>query len=225
MLGACVATDIGAPLDHEMATADRVVLLVVANLIGLAVVVVIVRALGHRSDELVLHEHGFVLRWDRVETAFAWDEVQASRTDPVSTAGRRQAVTRFHLVLRDGTRVTVPPVEGFFSPADSSLGDLAPAMKTAIARVLLRSARAAFERGETLRFGDIEVHPTRGLSQGKHLLPWKDMDDVALDEDRWIVIQRRPQARWAIVDPESVDNADLLVLLIQSRGAVPAEGA
>jgi hypothetical protein len=213
---------VGAPLTGEVSGGpDLYALIIFALVVPLAVAGIVAHALRHFRDEVALHEQGCVQRLRRGETALAWDDVVACRTNPISVGSPPPLrESRFDLVLRDGARVSIPPDGPFFDflPA---VTPFAPAIRAAVDRVLLRSAREAFERGEAIRFSDLEARPGRGLWFKGSELPWSELAGMQVDEGRWIVILRRPRVKWAVLFADSIDNLDLLLVLVENRGVLP----
>lgn len=219
LLLAAPIAGVGAWVTGDIGGTDRIALTVVAGILTPVLGFVFSRALRHRREEVVIHERGCVARADGGETAFAWEDVVACRTEPVRLEPEVRRDCRFALVLRNGTRLSVPNDPGVVDPI-TAVADFAPALRAELGRALLRDARQAAARGEAIRFGDLEVHGTRGLSSGPQVLSWDDLTGVDLDDDGRLTIVRRPKEAWRVVDPATIDNLDLLLDLLQSRTAL-----
>jgi hypothetical protein len=213
---------VGANFAKDIDSRDRYIVAAVAGVAVLVIVGAILLNLRRRNDEVRLHERGCVLRWNGAETAFLWGDVVACCTRPPALPDTSRN-RNFELVLRDGSHLTVPPPEGFFFDHVSATSFEAP-MREAIARALVRSVRAAYEKGEPVAFSKIEAHAERGLSCGGQVLRWSEIAEVDWESEYDIVqIYRRPRVKWAAVGPRSTPNLDLLLLLVARRGALPPE--
>lgn len=205
---------------------DGAALGILAIVAPLTVLALALHGLRWWRDEIVVHERGCVQRSAGVEVAFAWDDVVASRTEPVRSVLSTSDLARFGrlcLELRGGARLQVPPDYGFFGPSASL--PAVPMMREAILRGLVTTARASFASGAPIVFGDITAHPERGLLRGAQALGWSDIGRVDIDQDDLMTIRRADEAPWAVVDGTSVRDFDLFHLLVMSRGRLPDEEA
>ncbi len=203
---------------HEISPTDLLAVRIVAGVLALGVVGLISRSLRWRNDEVVIHEQGCVQRTKDGDIAFAWDDVAACRTEPIVSTGLSR-YTRFQLRLRDGTKLTLPRDGGAFAP-DASIKGSATFVHASVGRVLIRAARRAFGEGQALQFSDVEAHADRGLVRQGEVLAWSDLTGFEVD-DGVLFLQRGDKPRWALI-AEAVENLDLLLVLLSSRG-LPAE--
>jgi hypothetical protein len=221
MFVSAAVTAVGAPSAKDIDSPDRYIVAAVSAVVALVVVGLALLGLRRRGDEIRIHDLGFVLRWNAVETAFRWDTVVACCTRPAALPGAPKG-RRFAISLRDGSHRVVPPPGGFFD--DISETGFERPMREAIERVLVRSVRAAYEKGEPLVFGKFEAQAQRGLSCAGHVLPWSEMGEPESDSEFDLVhLCRRPSVKWATIDPGSTPNFDLLFLLVVRRGTLPPE--
>jgi len=169
------------------------------------------RTLRNKDDRVELHEHGVFQRWEGIDLAFAWEEVVAMRTTVHSV--ENETSFQFEVVLRDDRRVTV------WSDTEHAVV-LGKILQRDLLVALTHRIQEAFDRDESVRFGDIVAHASKGLVHEDRTLAWDDIERAAIEGGRVVIYARAGEHRttWAELAFDRLDNASVFTLLANARG-------
>lgn len=157
-------------------------------------------ALASRSIQVSVYAEGLVshrdevLRWDQV--ASVWHRVRLT-----AHRGVPQRLVHSYFVQRaDGTTI-------LFGEFISGVRDLGRMIEWGSAQYLLPQAQAAFDAGEPVSFGPIQVHPS-GISHGEQILEWQDLRDIEVDEavGRVSLRQKGKRRAWSTIPLSDMPN-------------------
>ena len=114
-----------------------------------------------RNLRMVVCTEGLLRLWSKEAESMRWDEIRELWRD-------RQGNCAFSRA--DGTRFIINHV---FRHAD----ELGATIEEEVTRRLLPQVLAMYQRGEPVRFGQVQVS-RRGISTGGDILPWNSVGDV-----------------------------------------------
>jgi hypothetical protein len=174
--------------------------------VALAIVAlsVIPLAAYHRRDRLVVRARGVEQRMGSRRVAFAFENVIASRT----WHDRRCKPESIDVRLLDGStcKLVTPPGGAATEALVAALDDHHRAR-----------AREAFDAARSIRYGDVEVHPTRGVIRDAHVLAWSSLSEVSITPELVVVSERTRDGGkkdWTVIMPDGNDAIDGLVAAI-----------
>ncbi|HLI70608.1 MAG TPA: DUF6585 family protein [Ktedonobacteraceae bacterium] len=138
---------------------------------------------------------GDVVRWDQVQAI--WERVRQSRSGG----------TFIYNVQRNDGRVFV-----LGSPLQNSR-DMGLRMMREITRLHLPAAQAAYNAGQTLSFGKVNVN-AQGLNNGKELVPWDQIGRLTTKQGKLCIEKNGRQIVWSSVKSSEVPNLSVLIALV-----------
>jgi hypothetical protein len=144
-----------------------------------------IRARGRKGD---------AVRWDQVQAI--WEKVKQSRSGGTLT----------YTVQRNDGQVFV---QG--SPLQNSR-DMGLRMMREVTKLHLPAAKAAYNAGQTLSFGKVNVN-MQGLNNGKELVPWDQIGRVTTKQGNVCIEKNGQQITWSSVKSAEVPNLSVLVAL------------
>jgi hypothetical protein len=139
--------------------------------------------------------NGDVVRWDQVQAI--WEKVRQSRSGGVFT----------YTVQRNDGQVFV---QG--SPLRNSR-DMGLRMMREITSIHLPAAQAAYNAGQTLSFGKVNVN-MQGLNNGKELVPWDQIGRLTTKQGKLCIEKNGQQITWSSVKSAEVPNLSVLMALV-----------
>lgn len=165
-----------------------------------------------------LHSAGLAVVRGRRGHALAWVDVLALWSRSVRT-GLPGLPGRLHYALeleaRDGRRLRLEDsLEGF--------GALAEAVKSRVYSLLAQASTQAFNQGETLFFGPIQISPAGISDGGRMTYPWSAVNEAQLASGRLIIRAHWDGKSSEVAFPaDRIPNVELCAQLIQEIGRQP----
>lgn len=152
-----------------------------------------------RNLRMVVCTEGLLRLWNNEAESMRWDEIRELWRD-------RQG--NYSFSGDDGTRFIINHV---FRHAD----ELGATIEEEVTRRLLPQVLAMYQRGEPIRFGQVQVSQ-QGISTGGDLLPWDRVGEVQM-HGGLLVIKRQGTALNGLYVPiKSTPNLCVLEALIDS---------
>jgi hypothetical protein len=173
-------------------------------IIPILIIVWAINSLMHCNLRVYLFTNGFirargrqgdVVRWD--QAVAIWEKVTSSRYSNTFTYTVQRA---------DGTIFK----QG--SPLVNSR-DMGVRMMRAITQIHLPAAKAAYNTGQTLTFGPVNVN-MQGLNNGKELIPWDQIGKITLQQGTVCIEKEGRVIKWAGVKSADVPNLSVLIALV-----------
>ena len=202
------------PLAVERWASPAATAAVALALIGLGFLLV-----GRRRARMMVRQHarGLVVERGRRGSSIPWDEIKHVHTSSVRYGptglpwGRQDELV---LVTRDGRRYRL-------NQALTDFDELVAAVKQGAYPTLLDAYTRAFNHGQSLPFGPLEIR-AEGIHNGRKTLRWSDVGEARLEQG-WLVVgpaDRRagPHLRYPA---RAVPNVDLCLQLIQELTTRP----
>ncbi len=169
-------------------------------------------AMGYRHfrERVQIFDQGLVytrgaatLAWRWEEIAYVWQEIATIRVNfiPVKT------VHTYTVQHRDGRKIKL--TNGL-----RAIKALGAALQSETFKHLMPQARAAYNRGETLHFGKLQLSQA-GIGNGKETLPWSQIKGVAVNQG-YISIQKAGKwLRWSNAAVAKVPNFFIFMALVE----------
>jgi hypothetical protein len=178
----------------------------------------LIKLFRNRGLRVLVFPHGLVClrrgqavvcRWDDVE------EVWQDLTDQYTLFGLvHRPYYYYTLRLRDGSRVRF----------DHHLQDVRRLGDTVLRQTfpqLLRRALGALQAGEVLSYGGLTVS-RHGLGNGKHVVPWGEVQQVGIYNGRVLVARGGKWLKWGDYPVKKVPNVHVLLELVRRLRASAA---
>lgn len=194
---------------------------IVASASGLLCLAGLILASRHRGMEIRVHENGLVVVHGRKGTRIPWGEILSVRTSairygPPGLIREREAdlVIEYRGLGPDNPGHKTAPRRLRLTHALSGFEGLAAELKQRIYPHLVGAYSEAFNRGNAVSFGKLELTPD-GVRVSKRVVPWKSLAGVNLD--RGLLTIRAKEAGGAAIRiaAHRVPNVELCVQLIQ----------
>lgn len=177
-----------------------------------------IRAWNASRLRIRLHSAGLAVVHGRRGRALAWADVLAVWSRSVRT-GIPGLPGRLHYTLeleaRDGRRLRLDDgLEGF--------GALAEVVKSRVYPLVSQACTQAFNQGETLFFGPIQISPAGISDGGRMTYPWSAVNEAQLASGRLIIRAHRDGKSSEVAFPaDRIPNVELCAQLIQEIGRQP----
>lgn len=142
---------------------------------------------------------GEVIRWDQIQAI--WESVTRS------SYSYRNTLTYTYTVQRNDGKIFK---QG--SPLQKS-DAMGASIKREVVKIHLPLAKAAFQAGQTLSFGSINVD-SQGVNNGKEMIPWNQIVRLSISQGKVVVEQSGLQLRWTAVKSAEVPNLSVLISLV-----------
>jgi hypothetical protein len=152
-----------------------------------------------RNLRMVVCSEGLLRVWNDEAESIRWDELRELWRDRHG---------RYTFARADGTRFVINHV---FRRAD----ELGASIEEEVTRQLLPQVEAAFQRGESVPFGEVQVNQT-GLSIGTATLPWTSIEGIKEHGDNLLITERETRHTWASVALRATPNVCVLEALTQT---------
>jgi hypothetical protein len=163
------------------------------------------------------YEHGLVLRHGASRRAARWEQVRGVQTAAIRyrLPGAGGPRTRLTLTLAGvGQTEIVTLTESL-----EGLDELAEVTKRRVYPRLLAEYTEAFNRGEELDFGPLQISAA-GLSLGRRALAWNELDGATV-QDGEVRLQRAGSRRRLKLPAQRIPNVELCVQLIEVLNQQP----
>ncbi|MGH2508022.1 MAG: DUF6585 family protein [Ktedonobacteraceae bacterium] len=141
---------------------------------------------------------GEVIRWDQIQSI--WEKVTRS-------SYRQSTLTYTYTVLRNDGKIFK---QG--SPLQKSR-DMGLSMMREVVKIQLPLVKAAYQAGQTLAFGPINVD-MQGVNNRKEMVPWDQIVRLTVSQGAVSVEQRGVQRQWSPVKSAEVPNLSVLMSLV-----------
>jgi hypothetical protein len=163
-----------------------------------------VRTLLRGNPRLYVYTNG--LLWVRGK------RYEAARWEQIESITRRKGQSRYGSDLT----CTIRLVDGRtlkISDTLKAIEQLAMIIQNEFRKVRLPLAIAAFERGEPVTFGKVQVDHM-GLSNGKELIPWDQIDNMAIKQGLVVAQKNGRPIKWSKVKESETPNLYVLGSLV-----------
>jgi len=183
---------------------------IVWYLLAIPIIVIVwaINALIHCNLRVYIFTNGFIRAVGRQGDVVRWDQVRAIWEKVTRSGGYRSGnLTYTYTVQRSDNAIFK---QG--SPLINSR-DMGFRMMRAVVQVHLPPARAAYDAGQTLTFGPINVN-MQGLNNGKELIPWNQIGKVTTQQGVVCIEQNGHVIKWASVKSADVPNLSVLIALV-----------
>lgn len=179
---------------------------IVYYLIAIPIIVIIwaINALGSSNLRVYLFSNGFIAARGKQSEVFRWDQIQAIWEKV--TSNRSGNVFTYTVQRNDGKT----------SKMGSQLvkvRDLGVQIMREVTRLQLPQAKAAYNGGQTLSFGKINVN-SQGVNNGKELVPWNQIGNMTVAKGNILIGKDGRQLKWSTVKAADVPNLPVLLALV-----------
>jgi hypothetical protein len=163
-----------------------------------------VRTLLKGNLHLYVYTNGLIWRRGNRYEAARWDQIESIM--------RRRGQTQYGSALTCTLRLTdgrTLKINDALKPIEQ----LAMIIQNEFRRVRLPQAIATFERGEPVTFGKIQIDH-QGLSNGKELIPWDQIDKMAIKQGLVVAEKNGRPIKWSKVKESETPNLYVLGSLV-----------
>lgn len=161
-------------------------------------------ALGSSNLRVYLFTNGFIAARGKKGDVFRWDQIQAV-WEKVTTNRSGNAFT--YTVQRNDGKTTK------ISSQLVKVRDLGVQIMREVMRIQLPQAKAAYNGGQTLSFGKVNVN-LQGVNNGKELVPWDQIGNMTVAQGSILIGKDGRQLKWSTVKAADVPNLSVLIALV-----------
>lgn len=178
---------------------------VVALAIGFAILLKPVR---HRSRYVYLCSDGFLFIEGKNIQPFRWDTIEAMWQHKPENDDTQTATSHTYRVRRrDGSTIVLNDL----FPHIEILGRR---IREEVTNCLLPQAIMNVSAGQVVTFGPLRVS-AEGISNGRELLPWQQIQDIRLERDMLTVKKQDRLRRWPSIQVANVPNIFIFLSLVR----------
>lgn len=150
--------------------------------------------------------NGFINARGRQGEVIRWDQIQAIWEKVIRSSYGRGNLFTYTVQRNDGKIFK----QG--SPLQQSR-DMGLSMMREVVKVHLPLAKTAYQAGQRLSFGPINVD-MQGLSNGKETVPWNQIGRLVVKNGAVLIEQNGRQLKWSTVKSADVPNLSVLMSLV-----------
>ncbi len=172
----------------------------------------------YRGWHVFVCDEGFIFSTGKSTEAFRWDQIEGvwQELKAYSKYGMRTGVTHKYTVRRtNGAQVE-------FDDRFVEVETLAETIMSEVKERMLPRLIAAFQAGETLHFGPVNLN-MQGVSNGKERLPWEEIRGISTEDGHFRVRKEGKLITWAAIEVAKIPNIDVLDELIRHLTSRPGE--
>lgn len=163
-----------------------------------------VNALRYCNISVYLFTGGFVHVKGSVVDPVRWEQVKAVRQKITNVRGR--LTSTYTLQRGDGKTFQ-------YSSPLQNVEKLGEFVQQEVTRVQLPQALAAFNAGQALNFGKVNVD-RQGINNGKEMIPWSQMNGLSIQQDHLVASNGGRLLQWRSVKAGDVINLGVLLGLV-----------
>ena len=145
------------------------------------------------------------------------DQARAVLWDEIDTVRHTKAEGHLMIFLSSSEAITVsgPRIgELHFDDCLPQIGELAGLIRRHTLGSLLSRAVAAYEAGEPVVFGEIQIS-REGITKGGRTLPWPDVKEIQFEEEKITVTRQGKWLTWLTASAGEVPNFHVLRGLLE----------
>jgi len=167
-------------------------------------------AIRNRKTQMAVHEHGFAFNDGKTQFSIRWDEITAVWKKYTRTSRGRTNLSLVTVEGRGGARLA-------FSPDTLNQGlAVTEYIQQRALEFQLPAYLKAYQQGQTLAFGPVEMSES-GLAIGGKRLMWDQVKSIT--NYGWaLAINESGLSAWGSADGSAVPNPTLLLHVIQRVG-------
>lgn len=188
--------------------AEGVKVLLLGLFLVVSAVVMSLRAVRNRGLRVLVFPEGIVRVQRERASAFFWDEVV--------TVWQRKTVGTWAKVSKGSLTFTVQRANGDDFEFDDYLPDvkrLGAIIQGETLKLLLPAALDRFQKGEAVVFDKLRVS-REGLTADKETVPWDQIKDVEIDEEKLLIHKEGKWLAWYSVPVAEVPNVHVFQTLV-----------
>jgi hypothetical protein len=176
----------------------------ILGVVPILVIIWAINALLHCNLRVYMFSNGFINGRGRNGEVVRWDQVKAIWED--AKQGRSSGTFTYTVQRNDGKILK----QG--NPLQNSK-DMGVQMMREIIKIHLPLAKAAYDAGQTLSFGKINVD-RQGLNNGKEMVPWSQIGRVTTQQGIVCIEKDGRVIKWSSVKSAEVPNLAVLMTLV-----------
>ncbi|GCE04841.1 DUF6585 family protein [Dictyobacter aurantiacus] len=165
----------------------------------------------YRSWRVAICAYGLLyVRGSKID-AFRWDQISAFFI---------QVVTTYYNGIRTGTRhrYTVRDSDGrkaVFNDRFADAEEIGNAIDYELTRVQLPMAIAAFDAGQSLPFGKLQVSQQGLAKSPQQWLPWQELNDVNVNRGTISIRKKGQMLNWSTISVSRMPNMHIFLALVE----------
>ena len=168
------------------------------------------RSRTEKNQRVIVYREGLLFEVGEQREAFAWSEIESVWQEITTTYvnGVNAGTTHsYKLRLRKGRERKV-------DNAIKDIQHLGNIIQKEVTEHLLPQAIKAFNAGETVRFGNLEVS-RNGLGNGKTVLSWNEIKQVRIESGQLMINKSGKWLPWSSTEISKISNVFVLCRLIE----------